>query len=192
MSSNDKDAQNVREVKVFSTSIDTDTLIGTVAMQPSLYMAVFSMAMMGLSQKFPSEFLPPNLLHKKYNGMRMVRMTAVPFCAASVLYLAAASGCSSPQPLGGHLGGFITSVSLAVGFIAARKVSWYYPLIGMVYFTFGSMHHYRRMKLLGSNAPVYQWGDATAIWRHWRARKAEGRNKLAQRKALVSNSSSSQ
>lgn len=163
--------QGKKELKVFATSVDTDTLISTVLVQPSLYMAFANMALMVMSQRFPEEFLPPSLQHKRHNGVRLTRLTAAPFCTAAMLYLAAASLTSSQSPLAGHLAGFTTSVVLAGGFMAARKVSWYYPLLSIMYATFGGFHHYRKMNLHSCNAPIYQYGDATEIWRHWRAEK---------------------
>jgi hypothetical protein len=171
-----------KEVKVFATAMDADTLVSTVLVQPSLYMAFANMALMVMSQRFPEEFLPPSMVHKRYNGVRMTRLTAAPFCTAAMLYLAAASMASTPTPVGGHLAGFTTSMVLAAGFMSARKVSWYYPLLSIMYFTFGSFHHYRKMKMFSCNAPVYRYGDATEIWRHWRGQKKKEKEDRRKRK----------
>lgn len=167
---------------MFATAMDADTLVATVLMQPSLYMAFANMGLMVMSQRFPEEFLPASMVHKRYNGIRMTRLTAAPFCTAAMLYLAAASMASTPSPVGGHLAGFSTSMVLAAGFMSARKVSWYYPLLSIMYFTFGSFHHYRKMKLFSCNAPVYQYGDFTEIWRHWRGEKKKAKEDRRRRK----------
>lgn len=172
-----------KEVKVFSSGVDMDSLLSTVLIQPSLYMGLANMVLMGVSQRFPDEFLPPHLRNRMYNGIRLKRMVVIPFCTATILYLASASGASRPNPLGGHLGGFVTSMGLAAGFFAARSVSWYYPLLATMYFTFGCFHHYRKMKLLGNNAPIYSYGDATAIYRNWKETRAAKKNARRARQA---------
>lgn len=184
MSAQQKGAEN-KEVKVFATGVDTDTLISTVLMQPSLYMGFANIVLMILSQRFPEEFLPQHLLNRRYNGIRLYRMVSIPFCGATMFYFAAASGASGDNPIGGHLGGFVTSMTLAGGFFAARKVSFYYPLLGMMYLTFGSFHHYRKMKLFGNNAPIYQWGDATNIWNDWRAKRAQAKAERNERRKFL-------
>lgn len=187
MSSSSNAPVQGKEVKVFSTAMDADTLVSTVLMQPSLYMAFANMALMVVSQRFPEEFLPAAQIHKRYNGIRLTRFTAAPFCSAAMLYLATASMASTPTPVGGHLVGFSTSMLLAAGFMCAKRVSWYYPLLSIMYFTFGSFHHYRKLKLHSCNAPLYSYGDATEIWRHWRAtKKSEKEDRRRRKEELAS------
>ncbi|EPY42161.1 hypothetical protein AGDE_01762 [Angomonas deanei] len=128
-------------------------------------MGVGNMAIMYLVHRFPSEFLPAKYMNMSYNGLRAPAMLTIPFCLISGLYFSVSSTIAgSSTPLKGHLYGYTVSLSLGIGMIALRRVSWYYPLLGCMYLAFGGFHHYRRMMLYGDNAPIFNWSDFKELY----------------------------
>lgn len=160
------------ESRVFQVSVDKRTLTTTVFTQPSFYMGCFSMGMMMATQKFPEELLPAKYLSMRYNGVRVTAMLAMPFCVLGGLYFGVASIITtSPIPTAGHLLGYGLSLTTGLSMMALYKVSWYYPLLGCVYFAFGGFHHYRRLMVCADNAPLFYFSDFSDIRKYRKMRK---------------------
>ncbi|EAN77616.1 uncharacterized protein TEOVI_000578500 [Trypanosoma equiperdum] len=166
------------DVKVFRSSIDTSSVSKTIFSQPTLYMGIVNLILMYATQRFPEEFMTPKYMTMSYNGVRARAMLTIPFCCIGSAYFAVASIITkSSSPLAGHLLGYGVSLGVGLTMMTFRRVSWYYPLLGLMYLSFGGFHHYRRMMVYGDNAPIYNWGDLTEIWSARRQRKLEGRKK---------------
>lgn len=160
------------EVKAFQATLDKSTVAATVFFQPSFYMALASGLFMIVTQRFPEELMTPKMLTMSYNGIKASALLSFPFCLISGIYFAVASAITtSPVPLKGHFLGYSVSLSLGLFFLTLRRVSWYYPLLGVFYLSYGSLHHYRRMMVYGDNAPVFNWNDFGEIYRDWKLQR---------------------
>lgn len=167
-----------KDVRVFQSGIDSSSVVSTVFNQPSMYMGVVNMLIMYLTQRFPEELMSPKYMAMTYNGIRAPAMLTIPFCCIAGAYFSVASIIStSAVPLSGHLYGYALSLGVGLTMLTFRRVSWYYPLLGVMYLSFGGFHHYRRMMMYGDNAPIYNWGDATEIWRARAAAREETRRR---------------
>lgn len=166
------------EVKVFQSTIDKSTVTTTIFSQPSFFMGVGNSLLMILTQRFPEEFMTSRYLTMSYNGLKAPALLTVPFCFISGAYLAVASIITtSPTPLKGHLLGYGVSLSFGLIFLTLRRISWYYPLLGVMYLSYGGLHHYRRMMVYGDNAPVFYWSDFGEIHRDWKQQRQYKREK---------------
>lgn len=175
------------EVRVFQSALDKRTVTTTVFAQPSFYMGLGSALVMVLTQRFPEEFMTRKYLSMSYNGIRAPSLLAIPFCIISGVYFSVASVVTSaPSPLVGHLFGYGVSLGIGLSMLSLRRISWYYPLLGMMYLSFGGLHHYRKMMVYGDNAPIFYWSDFGEIYRDWRARRKEKREHRSQKAALPS------
>ncbi|KAG8346133.1 hypothetical protein TRVL_03045 [Trypanosoma vivax] len=171
-----------QDVRVFQSSIDGSSVSTTAFNQPSFYMGLVNMIIVYLTQRFPDEFLAPRYMKMTYNGVRASAMLTIPFCCISGAYFCVASIINkSPTPLAGHLLGYTVSLGIGLTMLTLRRVSWYYPLLGTMYLTYGGLHHYRRMMVYGDNSPIYNWGDATEIWK---SRSAAKEQRLEERRRL--------
>lgn len=164
------------EVRVFQSSLEKRTVTTTVFAQPAFYMGLTNALVMMLTQRFPEEFMQRKYLTMTYNGIRAPSLLAIPFCMISGVYFSVASIiCSSPSPLSGHLVGYAASLGLGLTMMTLRRVSWYYPLLGVMYLSFGGLHHYRKMMVYGDNAPIFHWSDFSVIYREMQRRRNEPR-----------------
>lgn len=154
------------EVRVYQTSIDKRMLTGSALLQPSFFMGLANMLILVLTQRFPEEFMLRKYLTMSYKGVRTKSMLTIPFCLISGSYFAVASIlCNASSPLAGHLVGCCLSFGIGASMLSLHRVSWYYPALALMYFSFGGFHHYRRMMMYGDNAPVFYWSDFSEIWR---------------------------
>lgn len=170
------------EVKVFQSTLDKTTVNTTVFSQPSFYMGIGNFLLMILTQRFPEELMTPKVLTMSYNGIKAPALLAVPFCFLSGAYFAVASIITtSSTPLKGHLLGYGVSLSVGLVFLSLRRVSWYYPLLGISYLGYGGLHHYRRMMVYGDNAPVFNWSDFGEIYSDWRLQRKQKREMKAKK-----------
>ncbi|KAI5690430.1 hypothetical protein MNV84_03515 [Leishmania braziliensis] len=162
------------EVRVFQSTLDKRIVTTTVFAQPSFYMGLGSALVMVLTQRFPEEFMLRKYLTMSYNGIRAPSLLAIPFCAISGMYFSIASVITAaPTPLMGHLLGYGVSLSIGLTMLSLRRVSWYYPLLGLMYLSFGGLHHYRKMMVYGDNAPIFYWSDFREIYHDRKARRLE-------------------
>jgi hypothetical protein len=169
------------EVRVFQSALDRRSVTTTVFAQPSFYMGLGSAVVMVLTQHFPEEFMPRKYLTMSYNGIRAPSLLTIPFCVISGIYLSVASVITaSPSPLVGHLFGYGVSLGVGLTMLSLRRISWYYPLLGLMYLSFGGLHHYRKMMVYGDNAPIFYWSDFGEIYRDMRARRREKKQRLHQ------------
>nr|CCC93400.1 conserved hypothetical protein [Trypanosoma congolense IL3000] len=176
-----------KDVRVFQSSIDTSSVSTTIFSQPTLYMGIANIILMYTTQRFPEEFMTPKYMTMSYNGVRARAMLTIPFCCIGSAYFAIASIITkSSSPLAGHLLGYGVSLGVGLTMMTFRRVSWYYPVLGLMYLSFGGFHHYRRMMIHGDNAPIYSWGDLTEIREARRQRKLEERVRKNEKKRLVS------
>ncbi|CBZ26758.1 conserved hypothetical protein [Leishmania mexicana MHOM/GT/2001/U1103] len=174
------------EVRVFQSTLDKRTVTTTVFAQPSFYMGLGSALVMVLTQRFPEELMLRKHLTMSYNGIRAPSLLAIPFCAISGMYFSIASVITAaPTPLLGHLFGYGVSVGVGLTMLWLRRVSWYYPLLGIMYLSFGSLHHYRKMMVYGDNAPIFYWSDFGEIYRDRKARRLEKKRCTEEKKAVV-------
>lgn len=173
------------EVRVFQSALDKRTVTTTVFAQPAFYMGLGSALVMVLTQRFPEEFMTRKYLTMSYNGIRAPSLLAIPFCVISGIYFSVASVVTTaPSPLVGHLFGYGVSLGIGLSMLSLRRISWYYPLLGMMYLSFGGLHHYRKMMVYGDNAPMFYWSDFGEIYRDWRARRRERREHRHQKASL--------
>ncbi|KAH9597786.1 hypothetical protein LSM04_008296 [Trypanosoma melophagium] len=187
MSKHSGNAPVKQDVRVFQSTIDTSSIVSTVFNQPSFYMGIVNMIIMYLTQRFPEELMSPKYLTMTYNGIRAPAMLTIPFCCIAGGYFSVASVIStSAFPLAGHLCGYTLSLGVGLTMLTFRRVSWYYPLLGVMYLSFGGFHHYRRMMVYGDNAPIYNWGDATEIWNARVEAKREARQQRLLEKEMMS------
>lgn len=174
------------EVRVFQSALDKRTVTTTVFAQPSFYMGLGSALVMVLTQRFPEEFMPRRFLSMSYNGIRAPALLSIPFCVISGIYFSVASVITTaPSPLVGHLFGYGVSLGVGLTMLSLRRVSWYYPLLGLMYLSFGGLHHYRKMMVYGDNAPIFYWSDFGEIWRDMRARRQEKKQHQQQKESLT-------
>lgn len=174
------------EVRVFQSALDKRTVTTTVFAQPAFYMGLGSALVMVLTQRFPEEFMPRRLLTMSYNGIRAPSLLAIPFCVISGIYFSVASVITAaPSPLVGHLFGYGVSLGVGLTMLSLRKVSWYYPLLGVMYLSFGGLHHYRKMMVYGDNAPIFYWSDFGEIYRDMRARRQAKKQHLQEKESLA-------
>ncbi|ORC89344.1 uncharacterized protein TM35_000121190 [Trypanosoma theileri] len=189
MSKHSGNAPVKQDVRVFQSTIDTSSIVSTVFNQPSFYMGIVNMVIMYLTQRFPEELMSPKYLTMTYNGIRAPAMLTIPFCCIAGGYFSVASVIStSAFPLAGHLCGYTLSLGVGLTMLTFRRVSWYYPLLGVMYLSFGGFHHYRRMMVYGDNAPIYNWGDMSEIWNA----RAEAKREARQQRLLEKEAMSSQ
>ncbi|KAK7200148.1 hypothetical protein NESM_000065300 [Novymonas esmeraldas] len=176
-------ASGREEVRVFQSTLDKRTVTTTVFAQPSFYMALGSALVMALTQRFPEEFMLRKHLTMSYRGIRAPSLLTIPFCVISGIYFSVASVITAaPTPLVGHLIGYGASVGVGLTMLSLRRVSWYYPLLGLMYLSFGGLHHYRKMMVYGDNAPMFYWSDFGEIYRARKAHRQERRRRVEERK----------
>ncbi|KPI85323.1 hypothetical protein ABL78_5605 [Leptomonas seymouri] len=174
------------EVRVFQSALDKRTVTTTVFAQPSFYMGLGSAVVMVLTQRFPEEFMLRKYLTMSYNGIRAPSLLAIPFCVISGIYFSVASVITTaPNPLAGHLFGYGVSLGLGLTMLSMRRISWYYPLLGLMYMSFGGLHHYRKAMVYGDNAPIFRWSDFGEIYRDIQARRREERQHSQQKESLA-------
>ncbi|KPA78113.1 putative mitochondrial hypothetical protein [Leptomonas pyrrhocoris] len=174
------------EVRVFQSALDKRTVTTTVFAQPAFYMGLVSALAMVFTQRFPEEFMPRKYLTMSYNGIRAPSLLTIPFCVISGIYFSVASVITTaPSPLVGHLFGYGVSLGVGLTMLSLRRISWYYPLFGLMYLSFGGLHHYRKMMVYGDNAPIFYWSDFGEISRDMRARRREKRQHLQQKESLA-------
>ncbi|KAG5505651.1 hypothetical protein JKF63_04986 [Porcisia hertigi] len=162
------------EVRVFQSALDKRTVTTTVFAQPSFYMGLGSALLMVLTQRFPEELMPRKYMSMSYHGIRAPSLLAIPFCAISGVFFSVASIITTaPTPLMGHLLGYGVSLGVGLTMLLLRRVSWYYPLLGFMYLSFGGLHHYNQMMVYGDNAPIFHWSDFGEIYRHRQAQRLE-------------------
>lgn len=167
-------AVHKEEVRVFQSSLDKTTVNSTVFAQPSFYMGIGNGLLMVLTQLYPLEFVTPKVMTMSYNSIKAYSLVSVPFCFISGVYFAIASIiATAPTPLAGHLMGYSFSLLIGLTMMNFRRVSWYYPLMGLGYMSYGSLHHYRRMMVFGDNAPIFNWSDFGAIYADMRTERAK-------------------
>ncbi|KAG5479715.1 hypothetical protein LSCM4_05721 [Leishmania orientalis] len=174
------------EIRVFQSTLDKRTVTTSVFAQPSFYMGLGSALVMVLTQRFPEEFMPRQYLTMSYNGIRASSLLTIPFCTISGVFFSISSVVTAaPTPLVGHLLGYGFSVGVGLTMLSLRRVSWYYPLLGLMYLCFGGLHHYRKLMVHGDNAPLFYWSDFGEIYRDRKAYRQEKRRRTEEKKAAV-------
>lgn len=150
--------------RTFATDYETDSI--TNYTQPAFGMSFLSMALGYFVSCNVEQFMPKRLVDKRLaNGVRVRNLFPAPYLLVGSFYVAVAATLARGMDVAGHFGGLTVSTVAGLAFASQYKTTWYYTIIGAGYLGYGLLHHYRKLMILTDNAPLYEKGDFSEIWR---------------------------
>lgn len=131
----------------------------SVAVQPSLYAGIGTMALLFATQIVPEHFLPQRLLGRRFHGITAQRFYALPLAMIACSYIGVADRINDDKLMGGHTAGLAVSTSTFLFLSYLGSLSPYWPTIGLGYMFFGGFHHFRNLRYYYDGAPLISFGD---------------------------------
>ena len=157
------------EKKTFEVGYETDSF--TTYTQPSFFMATACLILTYFTSVWADYLLPTRFKGKMLNGIRFRSFVSIPYILIGSSYVAVAATLARGMDMAGHFAGLGVSTIGGLALSAMFRTSFIYPVLGAPFLAFGGVHHYRKLMIITDNAPLYHWGDMSAIWTDFKARR---------------------
>jgi hypothetical protein len=166
-----------QKVRLVASAASTTDLFASFFFSCSTAMGFLTLLFGYAVHSQPTEFLPANLINKKFYELRPRRMIVVPFFVIGVVnFCSGYITHSKENQFTGNMVGLTANLFFGLSLIGLRKITWLYTAMGSIHLTFAFLHHYRRLCIMTDNASLFCWSDFAEIREDRKRRKLQQKN----------------